>query len=89
MPAQVNSSIITAGNLTPRSTLQAQTESRSRVNTAESNTANSQTILASGPVSLVRSPDPGTGSQGAENQQQAPTPQDTGNGLGQTLDISL
>lgn len=89
MPAQVNSSVITAGNLAPRNTTQAQTESRSRVNTAESNTANSQAVLASGPESLVRSPDPGTGSQGTENQQQAPTLQNTGGGLGQNVDISL
>jgi hypothetical protein len=89
MPAQVNSSVITAGSLTPRSTPQAQTESRSRVNTAESNTANPQAVLASGPETLVRSPDPGTGSQGAENQQQAPTPQNAGDGVGQNVDISL
>jgi hypothetical protein len=89
MPAQVNSSVITAGSLTPRSTPQAQMESRSRANTAETSTSNPQAVLASGPKTLVRSPDPGTGSQGAENQQQAPNPQNAGNGVGQNVDLSL
>jgi hypothetical protein len=88
MPAQVNSSVITAGSLTPRSTPQAQTESRSRANTAGASTSNPQAVLASGPETLVRSPDPGTGSQGAENHQ-PPTPQSSGNGVGQNVDVSI
>ena len=90
MPAEVNSSVITAGSLTPRNTPQkAQTESRSRDNVASASTSNTQAVLASGPETLVRSPDPGTGSQGAENQQQPPNPQDAGSGVGQNIDVSI
>jgi len=89
MPAEVNNSVITAASLSPRSTPQsAQTESRSRDKVAESSTSNPQAVLASGPDTLVRSPDPGTGSQGAENQQ-TPTPQNADNGVGQNVDVSI
>ena len=88
MPAEVNNSVITAGSLTPRNTPQtAQTEARSRDNAAESSTSNPQAVLASGPETLVRSPDPGTGSQAAENQQ--PPPQNADNGVGQNVDVSI
>ena len=90
MPAEVNNSVITAGSLTPRNTPQtAQTEARSRENTARSSTSNPQAVLAAGPETLVRSPDPGTGSQGAENQQQAPITQNADNGVGQNVDVSI
>ena len=89
MPAEINSSVITAGSLTPRSTPQsAQTEARTRENTAETSTSNPQAVLASGPETLVRSPDPGTGGQAAENQQD-PNPQNADNGVGQNVDVSI
>jgi hypothetical protein len=87
MPAEVNNSVITAGSLTPRSAPQAQTEARSRDNTASSSTSNPQAVLAAGPETLVRSPDPGTGGQAAEHQQ--PPPQNADNGVGQNVDVSL
>tara|TARA_A100001037_G_C15021851_1_gene576708 strand:- start:570 stop:926 length:357 start_codon:yes stop_codon:yes gene_type:complete len=96
MPAEVNNSVITATSLTPRNTPQtAQTEARSRDNTASASTSNPQAVLSSGPESLVRSPDPGTGAQGAENSsqdagaQQQPNPQNAGNAVGQNVDVSI
>ena len=88
MPAEINNSVITAGILTPRTAQAAQSESRNREPVPESNTSNSQAVLASGPETLVRSPDPGTGSQGAENQQNL-NPQNADNGLGQNVDVSI
>ena len=91
MPAEVNNSVITAGSLTPRNTPQSlQTESRSRDNVARSSTSNTQAVLTSGPETLVRSADPGTGSQGAENQQkEISNPPNTSNEVGQNVDVSI
>lgn len=92
MPAEVNNSVITAGSLTPRNSnpQAAQTESRSRDSAAEANTSNPQAVLAAGPETLVRSPDPGTGAQGAENREQrTPTPRNEGDGVGQNVDVSI
>ena len=88
MPAEVNNSVITAGSLAPRNAQSAQTEARTRDNAAESSTSNPQAVLASGPETLVRSPDPGTGGQAAENQQD-PNPQNADNGVGQNVDVSI
>ena len=73
----------------------AQTEARSRDNTASASTSNPLAVLSSGPESLVTSPDPGTGAQGAENSsqdagaQQQPNPQNAGNAVGQNVDVSI
>lgn len=90
MPSEINNSVVSAASLRPRSTPQsAQAEIRSRDNSDEANTANPQAVLASRSENVVRAPDPGTGGQGAENEQDPGSSADGGQSLGGNADVTI
>ena len=67
MPTGISQSVVTPAALAQRS-MPDQTAQRPRQAPPSEGTANPQAVLASGRDTLVRAPDPETGSQEAENQ---------------------